>query len=211
MIIVTGNAACSIAKRNAILGAVPKAVWRSAYDAVESVIAGDVKTLVERRGKAMKAFAAFGVTPDRVCEALGVSGPEEITVDLMPILLGCHSALKSGEATVEELFPVKGEKPSGPKDLSSRLDAIAKANTNSDTKEPDGEKDAPSGDAGEEGATDVGDEAEAAAMTPVETARAEGLEAGRKGMARKAMPAKYRNDAELSAAWISGFDEGVKG
>jgi hypothetical protein len=49
MIIVTGNAACSIALRNAILGGVPKALWRKAYDAVQHTIAGDVKTLAETR------------------------------------------------------------------------------------------------------------------------------------------------------------------
>lgn len=208
MIIVTGNAACSIAKRNAILGAVPKAVWRSAYDAVESVISGDVKTLVERRERAMKAFAAFGVTPDRVCEALGVASPDGITVDLMPILLGCHSALKSGEATVEELFPTKGEKPSGPKDLASRLDALAKTSSAPGEKDRDGEK------AGEAGEVDTEANAEGdgsdSTATPIETARAEGLEAGRLGVTRKALPAKYRSDKDLSAAWLSGFEEGAK-
>lgn len=104
MIIVTGNAACSIAKRNAILGAVPKAVWRKAYDAVEKVIAGDVKTLAERREKAMKAFAAFGVTSDHVLAALGLRALDDIALEHMPVLAGMHSALKSGEATAEEMF-----------------------------------------------------------------------------------------------------------
>ncbi|MCF1502157.1 hypothetical protein L0F51_00050 [Afifella sp. H1R] len=107
MIVVTGNAACAIAKRNAILGAVPKAVWRRSYDAVESVVAGDVKTLAERRDNAMKAFATFGVTPEQIFEALGIAGMEEITLEHMPTLMGMHSALKSGEATVEEMFPKK--------------------------------------------------------------------------------------------------------
>ena len=106
MIVVTGNAACAIAKRNAILGAVPKAIWRQTYQAVESVLAGDVKTLVERREAATKAFAAFGVTPDRIFVALGVAGMEEITLDHLATLTGMRSALKSGESTVEEMFPV---------------------------------------------------------------------------------------------------------
>lgn len=46
--------------------------------------------------------------------------------------------------------------------------------------------------------------------SPLEAARAEGLEAGEKGMTRKALPAKYRNDKELSGAWLSGFEEGAK-
>jgi hypothetical protein len=114
MIIVTGNAACAIAKRNAILGAVPKAVWRKAYDAVEKVIAGDVKTLAERREKAMKAFAAFGATPEQVLAALGVSGLDDITLEHMPLLAGMHSSLKSGEATVEEMFLRQSADRSGP-------------------------------------------------------------------------------------------------
>lgn len=47
-------------------------------------------------------------------------------------------------------------------------------------------------------------------MTPVEAAHSEGLEAGQKGMTKKAMPAKYRSDKDLSAAWLSGFEEGAK-
>lgn len=126
MIVVTGNAAAAIAKRNAILSGVPKGVWRGAYAAVERVIAGDVKTLVERRDTAMKAFAAFGVKPELVFLAIGVSGKDDITIEHMGTLLGMHSALKSGEATVEELFPAKavhaGERA---KSLGDRLDALA--------------------------------------------------------------------------------------
>jgi len=104
MIIVTGNAACSIAMRNAILNGVPKPLWRKAYDTVQATIAGDVTTLVETREKAIKAMAAFGVKPERVFEALGVAGEEEIGVDHIVTLRGMHSALKNGEATVEEMF-----------------------------------------------------------------------------------------------------------
>ena len=104
MIIVTGNAAASIAKRNAILAGVPKAIWRRAYHAVESVLAGDVKTLVERRSAALKAFAAFGVTPEQVCTALEIQGVDNITLEHLPTLIGMHSALKNSEASVEEMF-----------------------------------------------------------------------------------------------------------
>lgn len=125
MIVVTGNAACAIAKRNAILGAVPKAVWRKSYQAVESVIAGDVKTLVERREKAMKAFAAFGVKPDQVLAAIAVAGLEEIGIDHLTTLMGMHSALKSGEATVEEMFPKQPATGERPKNLAEAMDALA--------------------------------------------------------------------------------------
>src|SRR4029077_1927980 len=106
MIIVTGNAASAIAKRNAILAGVPKAVWRRAYSAVEQVLVGDIKTLAERRGEALKAFAAFGVKPEQIFTALEVEGLDDIGLEEMTSLIGMHSALKSGEATVEEMFPV---------------------------------------------------------------------------------------------------------
>ena len=104
MIIVTGNAACSIAKRNAILAGVPKPLWRQAFAMVRQTIAGDVKTLVSRRDVAIKAFAYYGVKPAQIFGALNVSGEEDITVDTLVTLHGMFSALKNGELTVEEMF-----------------------------------------------------------------------------------------------------------
>lgn len=104
MIIVTGNAAGSIALRNAILGGVPKPLWRKAYDAVQQAIAGDIATLSETREKGIRALAAFGVTPAQIFVALGLSGEADITLEHIPILRGMFAALKNGEATVEEMF-----------------------------------------------------------------------------------------------------------
>lgn len=129
MIVVTGNAACAIAKRNAILGAVPKGVWRKAYEAAEGVLVGDVKTLAERRDRMMKAFAGFGVTPDQIFASLGIAGLEEINLDHLSTLVGTHSAIKSGETTVEEAFPRAVTAGDKPKDLGEALDKLAGAGT----------------------------------------------------------------------------------
>lgn len=104
MIIVTGNAACSIAKRNAILGGVPKGIWGGAYDRALKVVAGTVETLSVTREKAVGAFAHFGVKPEQVFGALALEGYEDITLNHIPTLRGMFSALKNGEATVEEMF-----------------------------------------------------------------------------------------------------------
>lgn len=104
MINVTGNAACSIALRNAILGGVPKALWRKAYHAVEQTIAGDVTTLAVTRDRAVKALANFGVTPEQIFAALGVAGIDDVSIEHIPTLRGMFAALKNGEATVEEMF-----------------------------------------------------------------------------------------------------------
>lgn len=105
LIIVTGNAAASIASRNAILAGVPRAVWRKAYERCEQVIAGTSETLTVTVDKTMKAFAAFGVTPERVCSAIDIGGIADIKVDHIPLLRGMYATLKNGEATVEEMFP----------------------------------------------------------------------------------------------------------
>lgn len=110
MIIMTGNAAGSIALRNAILGGVPKALWRGAYNSVQSLIAGDIQTLGETRERAIKAMATFGVTPEQIFAAVGLAGVEDIKLDHIPVLRGMFAALKNGEATVEEMFA----RPGGP-------------------------------------------------------------------------------------------------
>lgn len=104
MIIVTGNAACSIAKRNAILGGVPEAIWGESYEAAISTVRGDVKTLVERRESTMKAMAAFGLTPDQVYASLGIDGEKDFTLDHITTMRATYSALKNDEITVEEIL-----------------------------------------------------------------------------------------------------------
>lgn len=106
MIMVTGNAAAAIARRNSILSGVNRAVfWRDTEAAVMRMIVGDSKTLTERRENAIRAFANFGVTADQILAALDVRDVESITGEHMPTLIGMHNALKGGETTVEEMFP----------------------------------------------------------------------------------------------------------
>lgn len=107
MIVVTGNAACSIALREAILKGIPKALWKKAYAAAEEVIAGNVKTLAESREKAVKAFAAWGVTPEQIFASLEVEGLDEITTDHLGTLRAMHKAIRDEEQTVEDYFPAK--------------------------------------------------------------------------------------------------------
>jgi hypothetical protein len=123
MIVMAGNAACAIAKRNAVLQAVPRGVWRKAYSAVEAVIAGDVKTLVSRRRSALATLAAeYKISADRVFAALEIGGEEDIDIERLSILSAMRTSLKNGEASVDELFPQNGARQ--PK-MSDKLDAIA--------------------------------------------------------------------------------------
>ena len=125
MIMVTSNAAAAIAKRNAILAGVPKPVWRRAYQEVRRVLTGDVRTMAAKRDDAIKAFAVLGITQQQLFEVLEVNGPDDIDQERYLNLVGMHQAIRSGEASLEEMFPVKREIASKPGNLGQRLDELA--------------------------------------------------------------------------------------
>ena len=108
MIGVTGNAASSIALRNAILKGVPKAFWSEMYDAARRTVMGDIKTLANRRAEAMAVFQRYGVLPERVFAKLGVAGEQDITLEHLVVLRGIVTAIKDGDTTAEQAF---GEEP----------------------------------------------------------------------------------------------------
>lgn len=127
MIIMTGNAACSIARRNATLAGVPKGIWHKSYGAALRVVSGDMMTLGENRAKALAAFAHYGVKPERVIAALGLSGEADIALNHVATMRGMFSALKNGEATVEEMFPHPAPTGDGkrPPNITDALDSFA--------------------------------------------------------------------------------------
>lgn len=104
MIVVTSNAAQSIARRNAILAGIPKAVWRRPYEAARQVLMGDFKTLANRRAEALAAFVRYGITDAQVFALLGVKGAEDIDQEKMVPLRGMYASLKNGDVSVEELL-----------------------------------------------------------------------------------------------------------
>lgn len=108
MITVTGNAAASIALRNAVFKAVPSSFWKPIYQKCRQVIAGDAKTFAARRDDMLKAFMVAGVTPERLCAGIGLKGVADMTLDHMATLVGVLNAIKEGETTIEEAFPEGG-------------------------------------------------------------------------------------------------------
>lgn len=104
MIGVTANAACSIALRNAILKAVPKAFWEPLYQEARKVVAGDVKTLANKRAEAIQQFQVFGISKEQICARLGRAGVPDITVDDLVTLFGILTAIKEGDTTPEQAF-----------------------------------------------------------------------------------------------------------
>ena len=104
MIGVTANAACSIALRNAILKGVPKAFWSDIYMAARKVVAGDFKTLANKRAEAIKQFQMFGINEKQIFEMLGKQGIQDISMDDLVTLHGVLTAIKEGDTTPEQAF-----------------------------------------------------------------------------------------------------------
>lgn len=119
MIGVTGNAASSIALRNAILKGVPKAFWEDMYQAARKTVMGDVKTLANRRAEAIKAFQAFGISQQQLLDKLEIEGVEDIGLEHLVILRGLITAIKEGDTTPEQAFAgtATQPQPSKKKDL----------------------------------------------------------------------------------------------
>jgi hypothetical protein len=108
MIGVTANAASSIAIRNAVFKVVPSPFWRPLFIEARKVAVGDASTLADRRAKSLAAFQQMGVTQERVFGLLEVKGVEDITLDHLATLRGLFTAIREGDTTVDEAFPLAG-------------------------------------------------------------------------------------------------------
>ena len=118
MIAVTANAACSIAKRNAILSGIPRPLWWDIFQRVRTLVAsgGSVDDdMAARIDGAVAAFVKMGVSEQRILAKLGVDragiGMEELVK-----LRGFYTAIRDGETTVDEVFPKPAEAQPGPLD-----------------------------------------------------------------------------------------------
>ena len=104
MQVVTGNAACAIAYRNAVFKVVPSALIANIYDTARQVAKGTAETLVARRTKAIEWLKSQSITEKQICDVLEIKKVEDIDLDKLAILTGMRSMVKNGESTLQELF-----------------------------------------------------------------------------------------------------------
>lgn len=105
MQITTGNAANSIAFRNATFKVIPMALVKPVYEQAKRVAVGDATTLSVKREKLFKRFSSMGVETERVLAVLEKASIESVDLDDLTTLIGIGTAIKDGEQTVEEAFP----------------------------------------------------------------------------------------------------------
>lgn len=108
MITVTGNAANSIAYRNAVFSVIPKAITDKVYQSAQHFITGDLsdeEKLVARRKKCIDFFKdEYGINEQEVIMLCGKQTVNQIKADQIALLLGITQSLKDGDTTVDELM-----------------------------------------------------------------------------------------------------------
>jgi len=105
MILMTQNAASSIALRNAIFRVIPRAFIDTIYREVVRVAVGDAKTLPTKRADVMARLAKLGADEPRVLAAVAKSNVDDIGLAELEILIGLGTAVKNGDKSVDDAFP----------------------------------------------------------------------------------------------------------
>lgn len=101
---VTGNAAASIAFRNAVLTVIPKAVTKKIINNVKQVALGQSLDLETSRQNMIQYFAKLGVSEEMLLEYLGIKKREEIDKEAVFELRATANAIKEGTTSVQESF-----------------------------------------------------------------------------------------------------------
>jgi len=151
MITMTGNAAASIALRNAIFRVIPRSYINKLYEAARKSAVGDATTLVAKRDTLIARLLKLGITLDRVLARIGKAGVEDIGLDDIATLIGYGTAIKDGDATIDQMFPAVGAAGAPPapaaaaddgRKISLRPETTAEAKTDP-TREDKPAEDAP--------------------------------------------------------------------
>ena len=107
MIAVTGNAAASIALRNALFRVIPRAYVDQVYIEAKRVAIGTQKTLVERRTALVSHITGkIGIPLARVLGAVSRVHEDDIDLNDLETLYGLATAVKDGEITPDVAFPM---------------------------------------------------------------------------------------------------------
>lgn len=126
MQVVVGNAAASIALRNAICKVVPQVLIKSVVQNIQSRALEHIKKIgVEESWKSWVAYMQvnFHVTEGMMLDYLGKKR-EELTVDDVQKIVGVYNAINEGSTTVEESFKKPKEQSQQAKDAKKVAEGV---------------------------------------------------------------------------------------
>jgi hypothetical protein len=136
MITMTGNAAASIAMRNAIFTVVPGAYIQQIYRKVQEVAVGTQATLTDRRAKGIAALAKMGVPLDRVLSRVKKPSVEDIGLVELEQLIALWTAIKHDAIRIDDAFPAVGATAAGERPDTKDLEATLRAQSKATPKPP---------------------------------------------------------------------------
>lgn len=126
MQVVTGNAACAIAFRNAVLKVVPKAVTKNIVNNVKAVALGQSIDLETSRQNIIQYFAKLGVTEEQLFDYLGIKALNDIDTEMVFELRATANAIKEGTTTVQETFVKPMEEKKAAAEAKAKSEAAKK-------------------------------------------------------------------------------------
>lgn len=117
MIVMTANAAQKIAYRNSVFAVIPRAFINQIYAAAREVATGKGLTLAAKREKTILWLKAMvdDLSDERIFNVLeGVAKLDDLSINHLEHLIGLGTAIKSGERSPEEAFPLPQSRPKPP-------------------------------------------------------------------------------------------------
>lgn len=151
MIQVTGNAAASIAYRNAALKGIPGALWKPLLNAAKSTAVGNITTLTKKRDEIMTTFTKMGLTQEQIFQIFDIKGKDDIDGEKLIEMKGLENALKNGDANLDDVLAESMEQnPAMFKNRDKVQDAVSRAQAAAQAQAPTPEPETKPGDAGKE-------------------------------------------------------------
>lgn len=136
MIQVTCNAACSLARRNAIVRVIPRVYVDKVFAASRDVAIGKGESMDSRRSRAMEGLKKFGLTEERVLATINKPSAKDMDVDDLATLYALVQSVKNGDKTLEEAFPEPESTPDAEPKKPSSKGAAAKTKEKLGIKDP---------------------------------------------------------------------------
>lgn len=135
MVVVTSNAACSIAIRNAIFKCIPLALTNRIQERIKLVMMGEEKDFNSIRKSSVEYFEKQGVSVKNILNLFDKKSIDELSRDDIFDLKGIATAIKDGDTTLELAFSIS-LKPTAVNKASKTLSvSLAEENEGNDIVE----------------------------------------------------------------------------
>ena len=106
MRVVIEKAAAAKARRDAIFQVVPRASAKFLETAAKNLLFCNASSITKWRTRIAAWVKTLGIEEARVWKSLGVDGADDLKQSEIETLIGIQNALKSGDTTLDEAFPL---------------------------------------------------------------------------------------------------------